>query len=174
LTSVATATGLARLVFSGQLVQISRGTITAQGLQPDAFWDQRGSRHRQSRFDHDAHLILDEGNSGAHTQPLPDGMQDTQSLLFQIALTAPPTDSEFTVFNGKRARTYRYHVAGEETLDTPLGKQRALRLVRQTTQADDRFEVWLAIDRYYLPLKLATRISGYDAELTLQNITIAP
>jgi hypothetical protein len=175
LTSVASASGLARLVFAGQLVQISRGAITAQGLQPEAFWDQRGSKHRQSRFDYVAQIILDENASGARTQPLPVGMQDTQSLLFQIALTAPPAaDSSYPVFNGKNVRAYRYHLVGETMLDTAVGRLRALHIVRQTERPAEHFEVWLAVDRYYLPLKLATVVSGYDAELSLQSIVTEP
>lgn len=173
LTSVATASGLASLVFSGKMVQTSRGRLTDTGLQPEAFWDQRGSKRSLARFDHAAHTIVIEGHRGVRTLPLPDDLQDAQSLLFQIALTGPPaTESAYAVFNGKKVRTYRYRVTGEETLDTPLGTLRAVRIVRVTDVGAERFEVWLAVDRYYLPLKLATEISGYDAELTLQKMLI--
>jgi len=172
ITSVAAASGLASLVFSGKLVQTSHGRIGAAGLQPETFWDQRGSKRSQSRFDYDAHTILTESNKGARSTPLPERTQDVQSLLFQIALTAPPpTDSQNAVFNGKTLAVYRYQVIGETLLDTPLGKLRTVHMVRVTDSNADRFEVWLAADRYYLPVKLSTEISGYDAELTVQSIT---
>jgi len=98
-------------------------------------------------------------------------MQDTLSLLFQIVLTAPPsTDSEMLVFNGKKVRNYRYRVKGEEVLNTPLGPLRALRMVRIADTDAERFEIWLAVDRHYLPIKLSTEVSGYDAELLMQSI----
>ncbi|MEQ1592853.1 MAG: DUF3108 domain-containing protein [Thiobacillaceae bacterium] len=172
ITSVAAASGLASLVFSGQLVQTSHGRIGVAGLQPESFWDQRGNKRSQSRFDYDAHMILTESNKGSRSTPLPDRTQDVQSLLFQIALTAPPpTDSQNAVFNGKTLRVYRYHMLGEVLLDTPLGKLRTVHMVRVTDHNTDRFEVWLALDRHYLPVKLSTEISGYDAELVVQRIT---
>lgn len=175
ITSVVAARGLANLVFSGQLVQTSRGRITPQGLQPEEFWDQRGSKRSQSRFDYDAHIIHTDGTKGPRTAALPAGVQDAQSLLFQIALTAPPaTDSESAVFNGKKVRSYRYRVAGEETLDTPLGALRTLHLVRQSASDAERFEIWLAMDQAYLPIKLSTEISGYDAELMVESLTSEP
>ena len=171
ITSVVSARGLANLVFSGQLVQTSRGRITPQGLQPEEFWDQRGSKRSQSRFDYDAHIILTDSTKGPRTSALPAGLQDAQSLLFQIALTAPPaTDSESAVFNGKKVRNYRYRVTGEEMLETPLGALRTLHLVRQADSDAERFEVWLAVDHAYLPVKLSTEISGYDAELIVESI----
>ena len=175
ITSVVSARGLANLIFSGQLVQTSRGRITPQGLQPEEFWDQRGSKRSQSRFDYDAHLIHTDSHKGSHTAALPAGLQDAQSLLFQLALTAPPaTDSESAVFNGKKVRNYRYRVAGEETLDTPLGALRTLHLVRQAEGDAERFEIWLAADHGYLPVKLSTEISGYDAELMVESLTSEP
>jgi hypothetical protein len=171
ITSIASARGLASLVFSGKLVQTSRGRIIATGLQPEEFWDQRGDKRNQSRFDYAAQTILTDGSKGPQTTPLPAGMQDVQSLLFQIALTAPPTaDSENIVFNGKKVRSYRYRVVGEERLDTPLGALRTLHILRLAASSAERFEIWLAVDRYYLPVKLATEISGYDAELLVQSI----
>ena len=172
ITSVVSARGVARLAFSGQLVQTSRGRMTATGLQPEELWDQRANKRNQSRFDYAAHLIQTDGSKGPRTSLLPAGTQDTQSLLFQIVLTAPPTaDSEHALFNGKEVRNYRYRVMGEETLDTPLGPQRTLRIIRLTGSGAERFEIWLAVDQHYLPVKLATEISGYDAELMLQSIT---
>lgn len=175
ITSVVSARGLANLVFSGQLVQTSRGRLTPQGLQPEEFWDQRGSKRSQSRFDYGTHTIHTDSNKGPRTAVLPAGVQDAQSLLFQIALTAPPaTESERAVFNGKKVRTYRYRVSGEETLDTPLGALRTLHLVRQADSDAERFEIWLAVDHAYLPVKLSTEISGYDAELMVESLASEP
>lgn len=172
ITSVISAQGMASLFYSGQLVQTSRGRIVATGLQPEEFWDQRGNKRSQSRFDYATQTVLTESSKGARTYPLPAGLQDAQSLLFQLALTAPlPTDSNNAVFNGKKVRSYRYRVIGEENLDTPLGPLRTLHMSRLTDTGAERFEIWLAIDRYYLPVKLSSEISGFDAELLVQSIS---
>ena len=171
ITSIVSPQGMASLFFSGQLVQTSRGRIVATGLQPEEFWDQRGDKRSQSRFDYAQQTVLTESSKGARTYPLPAGLQDVQSLLFQLALTAPPpADSDNAVFNGKKVRSYRYHVVGEENLESPLGVLRTLHMKRVTDSGAERFEIWLAMDRYYLPVKIATEISGYDAELMVQSI----
>ena len=170
-TSILSPKGMASLFFSGQLVQMSRGRIVATGLQPEEFWDQRDNKRSQSRFNYDTQTILTESSKGIRTFPLPAGLQDVQSLLFQLALTAPPVmESDNAVFNGKKVRSYRYRLVGEENLDTPLGALRTLHIVRVTETSAERFEIWLAVDRYYLPVKLATEISGYEAELLLYGM----
>ena len=170
-TSILSPQGMASLFFSGQLVQMSRGRIVETGLQPEEFWDQRDNRRSQSRFNYATQTILTESSKGARTFPLPAGLQDVQSLLFQLALRAPPpTESDSAVFNGKKVRSYRYRLVGEEEIDTPLGTLRTLHMVRVTESNAERFEIWLAIDRYYLPVKLATEISGYEAELLVYGM----
>ena len=172
-TSILSPQGMASLFFSGQLVQMSRGRIVATGLQPEEFWDQRDNKRSQSRFNYATQTILTESSKGARTFPLPAGLQDVQSLLFQLALTAPPAlESDNAVFNGKKVRSYHYRLLGEENLDTPLGVLRTLHIVRVTDTSAERFEIWLAIDRYYLPVKLATEISGFEAELLVYGINI--
>ena len=171
ITSILSPQGMASLFFSGQLVQMSHGRIVATGLQPEEFWDQRDNKRSQSRFNYATQTVLTESSKGARTFPLPAGLQDVQSLLFQLALTAPPaTESDNAVFNGKKVRSYRYRLVGEENLDTALGALRTLHIVRVTDTSAERFEIWLAIDRYYLPVKLATEISGYEAELLVYGI----
>jgi hypothetical protein len=174
ITSVAAATGLAGVFYSGRFVQTSRGRITPRGLAPEEFWDQRGDKRSSARFDADnATLTLNRPNEAPRHFALPDVAQDVLSLFFQLALTAPPAERQlaFTVFNGKKLRHYSYQVRSEETLDTAFGPLRTLHLAR-TADADGRFEVWLAIDRYYLPVRvLRSDDKGGEMELVLRSIS---
>lgn len=173
ITTVAAATGFASVFYSGRFVQTSRGRITAHGLQPEEFWEQRGNKRAQARFDYENRSILVESSKGPRTIPLPEGTQDAQSLLFQMALTAPPPqDGQSTLFNGRKVRSYRYQVTGEETLETGLGALRTLHLIRTPAAGEGRFEIWLAIDRHYLPVRiLRTEESGFDGELLAERIS---
>lgn len=174
LTSVAAATGLTRLFYGGRFVQTSRGRITPRGLQPEEFWDQRGDQRSSARFDVAQGLVtlLPERGEPRHFA-YNGAVQDALSLFFQLALTAPPVDGRlaYTVFNGKKLRDYAYEVRGEETLDTALGPLRTLHLAR-VADSDGRFEAWLAIDRYYLPVRvLRSDDDGNTMELLVQSIT---
>jgi hypothetical protein len=172
-TSVAAATGLAGVFYRGKLVQTSRGRITPRGLQPEEFWDQRGDKRSSARFDAAAHLLTLEPAVGPprHFSYAGD-VQDVLSLFFQFALTAPPPAAvqTYTVFNGKKLRNYTYQVRGEETLETAIGEVKTLHLAR-LADGDGRFEIWLAIDRYYLPVRiLRSEKSSADVELVIRSI----
>jgi len=174
LTSVAGATGLAGVFYRGQFVQTSRGRITPRGLVPEEFWDQRGDKRSSARFDAaNGMLTLNPVKGAPRHFAYPGGVQDALSLFFQFALTAPPPDGQltYTVFNGKKLRDYSYEVRGEASLETVLGPLRTLHLAR-TADGDGRFEIWLAIDRYYLPVRvLRSDDKGSEMELVLLSIS---
>jgi len=174
LTSVAGATGLAGVFYRGRFVQTSRGRITPRGLQPEEFWDQRGDRRSSARFDsaNDTLTLTPEKGAPRHFAYQGD-VQDALSLFFQFALTAPPPAGplSYTVFNGKKLRDYIYEVWGEETLETELGALRTLHLAR-AADGDGHFEIWLAIDRHYLPVRvLRSDDKGNEMELVLLSIS---
>lgn len=171
-TSVAAATGLAGIFYSGRFVQTSQGRVTARGLVPELFWDQRGDKRSSARFDAANGMLTYSPARGSPRQfVFRDGVQDTLSLFFQLALTAPPdAAAAHQVFNGRRVRDYAYAVRGETQLDTALGPLRTLHLARMADD-DGRFEVWLAIDRHYLPVRvLRTDDKGNDVELAIRSI----
>ncbi len=174
LTSVASATGLAGMFYRGRLVQTSHGRITPAGLQPEEFWDQRGERRSSAHFDHAAaRLTLTPTRGAPRHLDGAGGAQDLLSVLFQLALTAPPDGPvRYTVFNGKRLRAYTFESRGEAILDSALGPLRTLHLAR-VADTEGRFEVWLAIDRHYLPVRvLRGDDEGNVAELRV--LAIAP
>ncbi len=174
LTSVASATGLAGMFYRGRLVQMSQGRVTPTGLQPEEFWDQRGERRSSARFDHAAARLTLTPARGAprHLDGAGDA-QDLLSVLFQLALTAPvDRPVRYTVFNGRKLRAYTFESRGEGVLDSALGPLRTLHLAR-VDDPDGRFEVWLAIDRHYLPVRvLRGDDDGNIAELRV--LAIAP
>ncbi|MCL5059395.1 MAG: DUF3108 domain-containing protein [Candidatus Thermoplasmatota archaeon] len=174
LISVAAARGLTGVFYRGRFVQTSRGRITPRGLQPEAFWDQRGDKHSSARFDAaNGRLTLNPAKGAPRHFAYEGDVQDVLSLFFQLALTVPPPDGQlsYRVFNGKKLRDYRYEVRGEETLETALGALRTLHLAR-AADGDGRFEVWLAIDRYYLPVRvLRSDDKGSEMELVLLSIS---
>lgn len=172
--SVAEATGLAGLFYRGKFVQTSRGRITPHGLQPEEFWDQRGDKRSSAQFDREqGHLTLNPAKGAPRHFSYQGEVQDVLSLFFQLALTAPPATDElsYLVFNGKKLRDYRYQVREIAPLETAVGTLRALHLAR-VADGDGRFEVWLAVDRHYLPVRVLRSDDENNAvELSLLSMT---
>ena len=173
ITSVAGATGLAGVFYRGRFVQTSRGRIAPGGLVPEEFWDQRGDKRSSARFDAaSGSLTLHPAKGAPRHFSYTGDVQDALSLFFQMALTAPPSGEQlaYAVFNGKKLRHYTYDVRGEKVLETALGPLRTLHLARRTGD-DGRFEIWLAIDRHYLPVRvLRVEESGAEGEMTIRAI----
>ena len=174
LISVAEATGLAGIFYHGQFVQTSRGRITPRGLQPEAFWDQRGDKRSSAQFDaSQGHLTLIPAKGAPRHFKYEGEVQDGLSLFFHLALTAPPPGGRltYTVFNGKKLRDYTYTVLGEAIVETAVGSLRTLHLARVGEERDGRFEVWLAVDRHYLPVRvLMSDDKQNQVELNIQSI----
>jgi len=98
------------------------------------------------------------------------------SVLFQFAF-APPNGNELAlaVVTGRKLETYRFSIVGEETLHVPLGDMPTLHVRRPKTDDDDGLDVWLAIERNYLPVRIirADRKDNRPIELVAAEFLMA-
>ncbi|MDA8382342.1 MAG: DUF3108 domain-containing protein, partial [Betaproteobacteria bacterium] len=177
LTQVAYATGIFALFKRGRFVEISDGTLTAQGLRPDAFWIERGQSAAttdSAQFDWHAHTLTYGSDSDSQTVPLAQGTQDLLSFAYQLAFLRPRTGLlDLTVTDGRSLSVYRYRVVGVERIATGLGRLKTWHLARVDPPGDRRVDIWLA-ERYGdLPVKVRlTDKSGDSAEEVVQAIRV--
>lgn len=158
LSSVTEASGFFSLIKPGKLVQTSEGLITEQGLQPASFWVQRGQSTDTTEF---AQFNWKNGSlrfgtyQDARTVELPDTAQDLMSFLYQFAFAPPAAGSiKLYIANGRKLDTYDYAVIGEEALELPFGKVKALHLSKQHAANESGTEIWLSVDHRYFPVKI--------------------
>lgn len=156
--SVTRAVGMLRLLTGETIRLVSEGRVTRGGLKPLHFEHHRGSREdrriiadldwqrREARLVHDGR---------SETVPLPAGTQDRLSLMYQFMyLTLNQPQLVLQVTNGRRITRYEYRRLGEETLPTPAGTFRTVRFSRVREPGDDGTDVWLAVNRFQLPVKV--------------------
>lgn len=180
LTSVAQATGIFSLIKSGKFVQTSQGKLTENGLEPDAFWIQRGQSAdstESAQLDHKNKTLTLSSAQNSTTLPLPDGTQDLLSFAYQIAISPPQTGRTIKLFitNGRKLDSYEYQVIGEEWLELPQGKTKALHLSKVHNPKEDGTDIWLGIEQHYLPIKIRfTDRDGGVAEQVASEIQIKP
>ena len=178
LQSITESTGVIALFTAQKLLQTSIGEITENGLQPEAFVIQRGTRRSDSAlFDWTEKSLKLVDSENIQTLPLPAGTQDIMSVLFQFAFNPPSQgDIEFSVATGRKLETYRFTVVGEEDLRLAGGRIRALHIRRPKTDTDDGMDVWLDRNRFHLPVKIRSeqRRDSRPIELVASEILVPP
>lgn len=152
ITAMTETSGLAALFKPVRLELESRGKLTAQGLQPEHFVTRRNGKDTDENADFDwaaGQVKLQRESSPRLVEP---GCQDLLSFHYQLAYLPRLAEGvAFAVTTGKKLDRYRFDALGEEVLDLPAGHFRTLHVRVQT---DSSTELWLALDRQMLPVKI--------------------
>lgn len=152
LTAVTETSGLAAFFKPVRIELESRGRVTALGLQPERFTTRRNGAETNENADFDwaAHQVTLARNGNRYD--VRDGAQDLLSFHYQLGYLAKLVDgASMGVASGKKFERYSFDAQGEEEIDTPAGHFRTLHVKVQT---DSTTELWLALDRLMLPVKI--------------------
>jgi hypothetical protein len=167
--------GLARLLKSNPVRQVSEGRITPAGLLPDQFRviGRTGSQDEEgARFDWQARTLtlLPSGQALA----LPEGTQDLLSFFFQFALR-PPAEGGLNhpVTNGRKLDSYAYELTDRTRLKLPMGEVETVHISRLHAISEDALEIWLAQDRHFLPVQMRFYARGRLFTLYATGIRIS-
>ena len=154
----AQAEGFFTLFLEGRLEQEAKGTVTSEGLRPDSYTEHKpGNPVAEGiAFDWKSRKVtLDKGDSKPKTLDLTGNTVDWLSMIFQLA-HAPPSGQYYDLHVFTQRKYYEFHleILGEEVIDIPLGKVKALHVRHTEPQGGEVIDVWLGIDQHYLPVKL--------------------
>lgn len=156
------------------IVSVS-GKIDLAGLQPTTYDYSRQSDNKKgihAQFDWEKNQIISTREGKTETFDLPAGTQDRISAMYQF-MFAPPRTVEVTVVmsQGKKAEPYRYRKQGEPVLKTNAGELRTVHYKRDAKEGESKAELWLARDRYYLPVRIIfTDPKGVTLEQALASL----
>jgi hypothetical protein len=164
----------------GVLHQVSRGVVTPDGLQPRSFQIRRGDAPPDTAEFLRAtnELRLTRGGE-PRLLPLPPLIQDVQSFLFQLAYDAPkirgPDDwIDVLVTNARKVYRHRFRQIGSEAIQTRSGPVQTMHLRSEASDPEDTYEVWLAPDNYYLPVRIRFYAGRFPVELIATSIRTTP
>lgn len=155
LFGITETSGLAALFKPVRIEVESRGRMVAGGLQPDSYRTLKNGRETNENADFS--WFTAEGPQVAlardgSVRAIAPGTQDLLSLPYQLAyLGSLPDGSSLGVVTGKKYERYALDSLGEEVIETPAGKFRTLHLRAMT---DSVTEIWVALDRQRLPVKI--------------------
>ena len=115
LDTEARASGVLAVFYSGTLVQVSEGVMSAQGFVPARYSEKRGRRpERRYRFDGPSRHVRQEGDP-AIDFAYPDGTQDRLTIFFQLGLLARADAQRF-----KPGQKFVLPLAGSRRIDEPF------------------------------------------------------
>ena len=148
-----TSKGRGLLALRGTTRRVSRGLVSAEGLKPLQFIDERTGRNTaRAHFDWQAKVVTLQYKGEPRTAPLPREAHDRLAFVFDFAFAPGRREVAFELFDGRGQSRHVYVVSGPERIQIPLGDYEALKLTR--THNDERTEIWLASELAYLPLRL--------------------
>jgi hypothetical protein len=157
ISSESKTVGMAGALYRFSVVREVKGRLTSAGLRPESYVESRnGKLRRSARFDWDRKQATLVDGDKTKVVPLPEDTWDTTSFGYNFSF-ARPQASELVVnlTDGRRIKGYRYAVVGRDRLETEIGTLDTLHMKR-VQDADDKrsFEVWLAVDRHYAPVRI--------------------
>jgi hypothetical protein len=160
----------------GSRVQVSKGSLGAEGIMPHRFSDKTRSE-LAAHFQRDKGIISFSANTP--DAPLLKGAQDRLSIVLQLSslLAADPTRFpagtmlSFQIVSQREAEVWQFLVEKEEMLSLPFGDINAIKLNRQPRREfDQHIEVWFAPTLGYLPVRLRiTNANGDFVDQLLSN-----
>lgn len=165
------------LLFSLRATETSEFILQGAQLQPQQFERRRELPTKTSitsqHFDWTAMRETGRKDKKQWTVELTTGTQDRQShmLAIQHDVASGKTALAYTVSDGGKLRDYEYRVKGEETIETPYGKFKTLRIERERADKDRQTITWLAPALDYLPVRVQQIEDGEEqADMRLKAL----
>ncbi len=162
-------------LFLGARSMTSSGLVSATGLAPTRFADKYKTE-QATHFEADKGKITFSVNSP--DAPWIEGAQDRVSVFLQLGGMLAgqpdgfPAGSSITLYTAgpRDADTWTFTVEGEETVPSPKGDLRAIKLTRKSRREyDQKVEVWYAPSLGYLPVR--NRITQQSGDFIDQQLT---
>jgi len=161
LSSEGRGKGVGALLYRGAAKRFCRGEVTAAGLRPVEYRDQRGDKPAATaRFDWSRNTLTQEHEGKSETTNMVLPLQDRLSFLYTFAFQRSPElkpgrEIKVILTDGKGLTHFEYNVAGKELLKTAAGDLETVHLVKQREGKDDKgTEIWFASSRDYLPVRI--------------------
>ena len=173
IVTVGEAKGIAALFIRGQGRVESRGLITAEGLQPQEFSIERGSKERRETavFDWEAGILTLHDR---RTEALDLPTFDPLALMWQ-AYFSPPVDDTQTLSVATTRRLGRYSITREATelIQWPQGEIATERWHRRSEDGKTDGYIWIAPSLHYIPVKMrVTATNRGTLEALLDSIRV--
>lgn len=117
---------------------------------------------RTLHFVSDQQIIEDRESKKTITDQWRSGIQDNMTFMLQasIELSKGKQEFELPVFEKKKTKTFRFKVIGEETVKTPAGSFKAIKVQQVRKSKKREIYAWFGKSEGYPLLKLRDKKNG--------------
>jgi len=167
--------GVLGLFFHDTLRITSEGRITPAGLQPLKYEFSRASDESKTilaTFNWGLNLLKSEHDGKTEHVALEPGTQDRLSIMYQFMLSPPrANEARAWMTNGKKIEQYVYVKQGDAALTTPAGDFDTVHYQRDAKPREDKAQLWLAKDRFFLPVRVLFEDRNGTLDQTLVTLS---
>lgn len=175
--------GLGVYALMGERVLTSTGEVTKAGLKPSHFELHQGNSAKRTLiadFNWAKSQLMMQVKGETRTENLTPGTQDLASYVYQFMYSLPKKNEskselvKVTLTTGKKLNQYHYKVlARGAKLDAANKSFKTLHIANQAAAGDEKKQLWLAEDQFYLPVRYSlTDENGDSFEQTLTKIHV--
>lgn len=162
------------------IVESTEFDINGSHLQPAKYhYERKGmgkNKQVSSSFDWQENLVTHKGTTSALTAGTLDKLSYQYKLRLDVAQAIADSEQnpklEYTIADEEKRKIYKFRIAGRETLDTPLGELRTIRIDRIRQDTDRQTSLWLALDHDLILVKLKQQEQKKGFELNLQSFSM--
>ena len=169
--------GIGLYALLGERVLTSNGAVTKEGLKPSHFELHQGKGDKKtliSDFDWTKSKLNMQIKGEHKTEVLAKGTQDLASYVYQFMFNPPAKDAVIvTLTTGKALHQYNYKVIARDVkLDAANASYKTLQISNEANAKEDKKQLWLAQDQFYLPVRYQLVDDGDSFEQTLTKIHV--
>ncbi len=151
--------GIARWFTKGHTQEESEGRLTPTGVLPERYLFIRNSsdpRQERIEFDWTRSQARGESDGKSWQHPLQQGLQDGIAYQLEVmrAFACGARQLDLEVADGHSSDHYHFELLGKETVKTPAGRFKALKIIRAKEGEKPNYTFWLAPEAGYLPVRI--------------------
>ncbi|GAB6040409.1 DUF3108 domain-containing protein [Endothiovibrio diazotrophicus] len=169
--------GLLSLFVSDTVEEESHWRLDGDHPRPERYRYHRfgGKKERrvELRFDWQAGQVVNDISGDRWTMEIPAGTLD--KLVYQVAIMLDLERGlramSYAIADGGTLKHYHLEVTGEETLETPLGPLRTLRIERTKESSKRTTRLWCAPRFHFLPVRIEqVKQDGETLRMTIERV----
>ena len=169
--------GVGVYALMGERVLTSTGKVSKAGLKPTHFELHQGKSAKKTLvadFNWAKNTLIMQVKGETKTEKLEAGTQDLASYAYQFMFAPPKADAvKVTLTTGKKLNQYEYKVmARSEKLEAASKSFKTLHISNQASAGDEKKQLWLAQEQFYLPVRYTLEEDGDKYEQTLTKIHV--